>query len=80
MSVSSGLDVDLVSMATGMTTSSITADSALGTLTAGTATRSQVTIGATSQFSEVSIFMYIGPSMARENYTNHNALDINLRY
>ena len=37
-----------------MNTSSITTDSGFGTLTAGTATRSQVTIGATSQFSEVS--------------------------
>jgi hypothetical protein len=43
-------DVDLVSMATGMTTNT---DSAFGTLTTCTATRSQVTTGA-SQFSEVS--------------------------
>jgi hypothetical protein len=40
-------------MTTGMTTSTATADSALGTLTTGTAARSQVTTGA-SQFSEVS--------------------------
>ena len=50
LSISSESDVDLVSMATGITPSSITADSALGTLTA---TRSQVTTGA-SQFNEVS--------------------------
>ena len=53
MSFSSESDVDLVSMLMGKSTSSITADSALGTLTAGAATRSQVTIGKTSQFSEV---------------------------
>ena len=47
-------DVDLASMVMGKSTSSITADSALGTLTAGAATRSQVTMGETSQFSEVS--------------------------
>ena len=50
LSISSQSDVDLVSMATGIIPFSITADSALGTLTA---TRSQVTTG-TSQFSEVS--------------------------
>ena len=54
MSFLSESDVDLVSMVMGKSTSSITADSAFGTLTAGTATRSQVTMGTTSQFSEVS--------------------------
>ena len=54
LSFSSESDVDLVSMVMGKSTSSITADSAFGTLTAGAATRSQVTMGATSQFSEVS--------------------------
>ena len=54
MSFSPESGVDLVSMVMGKSTSSFTADSALGTLTAGATTRSQVTIGATSQFSEVS--------------------------
>ena len=54
MSFSSESDADLVSMVMGKSTSSITADSAFGTLAAGATTRSQVTIGATSQFSEVS--------------------------
>lgn len=50
LSVTLESDVGLVSMATGVNTAS---DSAIGTLTVGTFTRSQVTTGL-SQFSEVS--------------------------